>query len=293
VAERPAVGVRLHSRHPAWPERFADLHDPPAAVYAKGRLELLHLRKVAIVGARRSTPTGSEIAWSLARDLAREGLVIVSGLARGIDRAAHEGALAADGATIAVLGCGLDVCYPPDSRSVFDAIGVEGLLVSEFEAGEPPRAAHFPQRNRLIAALAEVIVVVEGAARSGSRITADFGLELGREVVATPRDPVGSGAETPNGLLRQGAAPITCASDVLEILGLPRIDPKPSPRDAPIPAGLRWAWKLLDGNPRPAEALAARSGRAPREIAAALVELELLGAIERVAGGLYRRRGKR
>jgi DNA processing protein len=248
---------------------------------------------VAIVGARRSTPTGSEIAWALARDLAREGLVIVSGLARGIDRAAHEGALAADGATIAVLGCGVDVCYPPDSRSAYEAIRAKGLLLSEFEAGEPPRPAHFPQRNRLIAALAEVIVVVEGAARSGSRITADFGLELGREVVATPRDPIGSGAEMPNGLLRQGAAPITCASDVLEILGLPRIDPEPARRGRRVPDGLRWAWQLLDGNPRPAEVLSERCGRAPKEVAAALVELELLGFVERAAGGLYRRRGKR
>jgi DNA processing protein len=292
-SEEPRI-ERLHAGDPEWPSRLDDLHDPPLSLHVNGNVSLLALRSVAIVGARAASPSGCELSWLLAHDLAREGVSIVSGLARGIDSAAHEGALAAGGATVAVLGCGIDVCYPAGSRALYDQVARSGLLVSEFPKGAPPLRMHFPKRNRLIAALAEVVVVVEGAARSGSRITVDLALDLGREVMAVPRDPLGEGAETPNRLLREGAPAATCADDVREALGLPRlVRPRRSGKRLAPPAQHRWLWNRLDGNPRSAETLRVRCDRPFAEIVQGLAELEVTGYIERIGVGLYRRKTER
>jgi DNA processing protein len=218
--------------------------------------------------------------------------VIVSGMARGIDAAAHRGALDAGGATVAVLGTGIDVCYPEDSRDLYSRIPERGLLLSELERGAPPLPFHFPQRNRIIAALARVVIVVEGTARSGSRITADLALDLGREVAAVPRDPVTDGAEAPNALLQAGATPVTRADDVLSLLGR-----EPSEANRPVSVGphvpdrLRWLRAALDRQPVGVEEIVHASGRSLLEVLPGLVDLELRGVVERLELGRYRLAG--
>jgi len=271
------------------------LPDPPAALNALGKLAHLERPMIAIVGARASTAAGREIARRLGRDLAAEGITIVSGMARGIDAAGHRGALDATGATVAVLGTGIDRCYPPEERELYERLSREGLLLSEFEPGELPLRFHFPKRNRIIAALAVAVIVVEGSRRSGSRITADIALDLGREVLAVPRDPLAPGAEMPNALLKQGAAPITNANDVVEMLG-PSENPEGSRAGAPratrrFPDRLAWLGRHLETSPQGADELARASRRPVAEVLSALVDLEFRGVVERVGGALFRLRG--
>jgi len=282
---------RLTPTHPAWPVRLSHLHDPPERLSYRGDPALLAPTAVAIVGARRASRTGVELARRLGRDLAAEGVVVVSGMARGIDAAAHRGALDAEGPTVAVLGSGLDVCYPEASRDLYERIPREGLLLSELEDDASPLAFHFPKRNRVIAALARVVIVVEGTARSGSRITADLALDLGREVAAVPRDPVASGAEAPNALLRVGATPVTSADDVLELLGRDPSTPRPETPGPRVPERLGWLHAALDRHPTGVDEIVRSSGRSLVEVLPALVDLELRGVVERLELGRYRLTG--
>jgi DNA processing protein len=288
----PGLPTRISPESPLWPGRLDHLADPPDHLWGVGRLELLARPSIAIVGARRASAVGREIARRLGRDLAAEALVVVSGMARGIDGAAHLGALEAGGATVAVLGCGIDRCYPPEAERLRDRLATEGLLVSEFEAGTPPLRHHFPKRNRIIAALAEAIIVVEGNKRSGSRITADHGLDLGRTVMAVPRDPIASGSEMPNGLIRDGAVPVTCARDVLEAIGRGGGGGAATADDdaAGVPDRLLWLLRVLEPNPMGIEEIAHLSARGVADVLPALLDLELRGHAERVGLGLYRRR---
>lgn len=282
---------RLTPSHPAWPARLSHLHDPPEHLFYRGDPALLAPAAVAIVGARNATRTGVEVARRLGRDLAAEGVVVVSGMARGIDAAAHRGALDAEGPTVAVLGSGLDVCYPEASRDLHERLPREGLLLSELDHDARPLPFHFPKRNRVIAALSRVVIVVEGTAKSGSRITADLALDLGREVAAVPRDPVVAGAEAPNALLRVGATPITGADDVLELLGRDRTA-EPAGRVGPhIPERLGWLRAALDRHPAGVDEIVRASGRSLVEVLPGLVDLELRGVVERLELGRYRLTG--
>ncbi|MBX6365460.1 MAG: DNA-protecting protein DprA, partial [Gemmatimonadetes bacterium] len=219
-----------------YPKALLDLYDPPALVFARGRLELLDRPGVAMVGSRRHTAYGASAAATLARGLGAAGVVVISGLARGIDTAAHEAALASG--TIAVLGCGIDVVYPRQNAWLQERIGVEGLLLSEFPLGAPALPYHFPQRNRIIAALAKAVVVVEASDRSGSLITVEHALDLNRDVFAVP-GPIGreTSAGT-NRLLEDGAAWATSAEAILRALGLAGAPPAVSAAasGAPPPA---------------------------------------------------------
>ena len=249
---------------------------------------------VAIVGSREATPYGLEVASWLARELARQGVVVVSGFARGIDAAAHLGALAAEhGRTVGVLGCGLSYDYPKGHRELGERIRSRGALVSEFPCALRPAPGNFPVRNRIIAALAEIVIVVEAAAQSGSLITARLALELGREVLAVPGRITDEQALGVNDLLRDGAAPVTHPADIRERLGLPTAAERAAYAGAAPPA-LPPAQAALFAALDPAreqavDSLAANAGLAVDGAVAALLELELAGWAVRTTGGGYRR----
>lgn len=202
---------------PRYPEALAEIHDPPQVLSLRGDLDPAALR-VAIVGARRGTPEALEITYELALGLAAAGVVVVSGLARGIDTAAHEGALAAGGRTLAVLGSGLKRIYPRRNLALAERIARQGALISEFSPATEPRRHTFPQRNRIVTGLSEAVVVVQAGPRSGALLSADFALQQGRELCAVPgsiREPLSQGT---NELLRDGAHFVTCAQDVLDLV---------------------------------------------------------------------------
>jgi DNA processing protein len=278
--------VSVRRGRPGYPPLLAELHDPPSQLHLRGGpSELLARPSVAIVGARSCSSYGAQVARELAQSLAAAGLVIVSGLARGIDAEAHRGALAAGGLTVAVLGCGIDRDYPRAHAELARRIAESGLIVSEYPPGVEPSPWRFPARNRIIAGLARATVVVEARERSGALITADFALELGREVFAIPGEITSSLSAGTNDLLRQGATPLLAADDVLTALGV-----EPTPQSVPDTLSVE-ARKLLerlsDGARTLDELVRATEIDAPA-VAAALTELELMGLIA-VADGVYRR----
>jgi DNA processing protein len=284
-----AAGLRWLARSdPAFPSLLKAIHDPPPGLFLRGRadLELLTRPAVAIVGARSCTDYGAHVARSLARELAGAGVVAVSGLARGIDGWAHRGALERDGATIAVLGCGIDRDYPRAHAALAAQIAEKGLVVSEYPPGVPPAPWRFPARNRIVAGLALATVVVEARERSGALITADLALEEGREVLAIPGEITSALSQGTNALIRLGATPVTRADDVLEAIGIERAEVT----SAGVPAGTPAAEILaaLDAGATTADEAARVTGLAPSVVAAALVELELGGLVE-VRAGIYRR----
>lgn len=206
---------------PRYPPRLREIFDPPVALFARGRLELLGSLMLAVVGTRRPTPYGVAVAERLGGDLARAGLVIASGMARGIDTAAHRGALGAGCPTVAVLGCGVDVVYPSENRRMAAEIGEKGLLISEFPMGSPAYPQNFPIRNRIISGLGVGVLVVEGAQYSGSSITARLALEQGREVFAVPGSIISKMSWGPNLLIKQGAKLVQDWNDVVVELSPP------------------------------------------------------------------------
>lgn len=270
---------------PSYPPLLAQLHDPPPVLHARGNVaEILARPAVAVVGARSCSPYGAQVTRTLARELAAAGLVVVSGLARGIDAEAHRGALDAGGTTVAVLGCGIDRDYPARHAELARRIVAGGgAIVSEYEPGVEPAPWRFPARNRVIAGLALATVVVEARERSGALITADFALELGREVFAVPGEITASLSVGTNRLIRQGAAPLLAAEDVFAVLGIEAAAPA-APTLGEAAASL---LALLADVPRGQDELVRRSGLSAGEVAAALVELELTGAAAE-ADGLYR-----
>ncbi len=249
---------------------------PSVSSSAARRLSTLLSRPaVAIVGARACSGYGASVARSVARELAAAGLVVVSGLARGVDGEAHRGALEAGGATVAVLGCGVDRDYPAAHAELARRVAETGLVVSEYAPGVEPAPWRFPARNRIVAGLCAATVVVEARERSGALITADLALEEGREVFAVPGEITSALSAGTNGLLKLGAAPLTSAGDVLACFGIETAhDAAPDP--------------LLDLLPATADELVRRTGRPAAEVAAALVALELDGRAD-VHEGVYRR----
>jgi DNA processing protein len=274
---------------PGYPPLLAELHDPPASLHLRGGpAEILMRPAVAIVGARSCSPYGAQIARDVARELAGAGVVVVSGLARGIDGEAHRGALAGGGLTVAVLGCGIDRDYPRAHADLARRIAESGLVVSEYPPGVEPSPWRFPARNRIVAGLALATVVVEARRRSGALITADFALEAGREVFAVPGEITSSLSEGTNDLIRQGATPLLAAGDVLEALGIEREPPAAAP--ASLSPEAREVWSALRARAMTLDELSQATGVGAAEVAVALTELELAGL---VAGGdgVYRVRG--
>lgn len=265
---------------PLYPAALLEVADPPLLLHAVGRTELLATPSLGIVGSRNPTPQGNENARAFARSLSRAGLTIVSGLALGIDGAAHEGALDGCGSTIAVLGTGIDLVYPKRHLELANRIAREGLLLSECPLGSPPLAQHFPQRNRIIAGLSMGTLVVEAAVQSGSLITARLASEAGREVFAIPGSIHSPQSRGCHALIRQGAKLVESAADVLEELRLPAVVPPPrqlEPRSEPLLEAMGFDALTLDE-------LAARTGIAPSDLSARLLELELSGDVARLPG---------
>jgi DNA processing protein len=268
------------------PELLQQIHDPPRSLFLRGAAdaEILARPAVAIVGARACSSYGAQVARMLGRELAAAGLVVVSGLARGIDGEAHRGALDAGGLTVAVLGCGIDRDYPAAHAELARRICERGLLVSEYEPGVEPAPWRFPARNRIIAGLAAVTVIVEARERSGALITADFALEDGREVFAVPGEITGMLSTGTNRLLRQGATPLTAAGDVLELFELAAAQRPEMPE---VGASAAVVLERLADGAASADELARATGLEPGRLAAALAELEL-GGLASEADGRYR-----
>ncbi len=269
----------------AFPPLLAAIHDPPAALYIRGEVEadLLARDAVAVVGARACSAYGRSVARSLGRELAGAGLLVVSGMARGIDGEAHRGALEPAGVTAAVLGCGIDRDYPAAHAELARRICERGLVVSEYEPGVEPAPWRFPARNRIIAGLCKATVVVEARERSGALITADFALEEGRDVLAVPGEITSGLSAGTNALLRLGATPVTRAGDVLELFDLEPLEPEPESISEAATAVLA---KLRDGA-LTGDELVRASGVQAAAAAAALVELELSRRVV-LEDGVYR-----
>jgi DNA processing protein len=274
-----------------YPDSLRDAADAPWALIGRGDPSLLdgleRFATVTIVGARRATSYGREIARELGRELATAGMVVVSGLAFGIDACAHRGALDA-GRTIAVLGCGPDTAYPAAHRSLWRRICETGLVISEFPPGAAPWRWTFPARNRIMAALAGMTVVVEGAARSGSLITADLAADLGRDLGAVPGPVTSRASAGPNNLLAGGACLVRDAQDVLDAMLGPgaRNIQRPGP---PIDPGLAAVLAAVDAGESSCDGVAAALGLPGPEVAAALARLEVLAYVTCSAMGLYSR----
>ncbi|MEW6745016.1 MAG: DNA-processing protein DprA [Planctomycetota bacterium] len=276
-----------------YPDELRPIPDPPLVLYRLGGLEPAGALRVAIVGARGCTCYGWDQAYRLGQALAASGVTVVSGLARGIDQAAHEGALSAAGFVIAVLGCGIDRVYPPEAASLYSRVARHGALVSEFPLGTPPRRHNFPRRNRVLSGLARVVVVVEATSRSGSLITVRHALEQGREVMAVP-GPVDSRlSEGTNRLIRDGAAPLLAPCDLLEALGFQPLRAG-LPLDQRAPAGLSdsalTVLRSLEASDLGCDALCESTGLALEEVMEAIVVLQARGLVGEVPGARYTRR---
>jgi DNA processing protein len=271
-----------------YPRLLAELEDAPPLLVAKGDLGLMDRQSVAIVGARNASAAACRFARGLAYDLGQNGLVVVSGLARGIDSAAHDGAL--DTGTVGVIAGGIDVFYPPENEGRQKALFERGLVLAEMPPGTEPRARHFPYRNRIIAGMSTGTVVVEAAPRSGSLITARLAAEAGREVMAVPGSPLDPRAQGCNQLIRDGATLIQNAADVVEAIRVPASQVRST--SAPYePAeemngdhALGLVEELLGPSPAPVDEIIRLSGAPSGAVQMALLELDLAGRLDRHAG---------
>ncbi len=287
-----ALGARfITDEDPEWPEGLRHVTPPPKVLFVRGRLPRGFAESVAIVGSRKASAGGMKVAREMGRDLAAVGVVVVSGLARGIDGAAHRGALDARGRTVAVLGCGLDIAYPPEHRSLMEEIAAQGALVSEYPLGQYPKPSHFPARNRIIAGLSRAVVLLECGPESGALHTVHFALDLGRDVMAVPGDVHRWHSAGPNELIRQGATLVRNAADVLSELGW-TVMPAPAAGDGwslrgPGGGPERFIAALKEAGPLSVDELAGRTGAPVEEAAAAVTWLEVLGRVRREPGGRF------
>lgn len=271
---------------PDYPEQLREMADPPVLLYAKGRRELLARNCLAIVGSRSATPQGEANAEAFAQVLSEAGITIVSGLALGIDAAAHRGGLKGMGSTIAVVGTGLDRVYPARNKALAHEIAEKGLLLSEFHLGTISAPGHFPKRNRIISGLSHAVLVVEAALNSGSLITAKLALEQGREVMAIPgsiHSPLSKGCHA---LIKQGAKLVESAQDIAEELAWPAM---PAALRVPVQGEADPLLQHLGFDPASLDQLSERSGLTVEALSAKLLTLELEGMVTQLPGGRYQR----
>jgi DNA processing protein len=292
------LGVRLlHWDEPAYPPLLREIYDPPPLLYARGNLELLVKHAIGMVGTRRPTPYGNQMAERLARDLADRGLMIASGLARGIDSSAHKGALASPhGATVAVLGTGIDVVYPKENKKLFAQIEERGALVTEFPIGAQPFPQNFPIRNRIVAGMSLGVVVVEGAQYSGSLISARLAMEFGREVYGVPGNVTQPPSFAPNQLIKQGAKLVMGWEDVVEELPTeiraqlfpveqPAVEQRASLFEQSLAGAEKSLFSLLSvDQARHVDEIVELSGLNSSQVLATLFELEMKGLIRQMPG---------
>lgn len=272
-----------------YPQLLRNIHDPPALIYLRGTLP--ELPCFAIVGSRRASNTGLRTTRDLAAELARHDICIVSGLARGIDSAAHQGALDTNGSTIAVLGCGIDRIYPPDNTRLYFDILKNNAILSEYPPGVPPAAGHFPGRNRIISGLSHGVLIVEAAEKSGSLITGDFALEQGRELFAVPGNIRSNNSQGTNRLLKEGAQIVTEAADILHLLWPQRLSRQEKKQQLELseqlPEPALAVYQLLGETPLHSDEIARKCSLTPMELSAILLDLELRGGIKTLPGNHY------
>jgi len=271
-----------------YPKRLKELDQPPPLLYTQGEIIPDDEWSVAIVGTRRVTAYGRQVAEDIAGSLARNGLTIISGLARGVDSIAHQAALDAGGRTIAVLGSGLDRIYPPENRSLAEQIKANGALISEYSPSTPPEASNFPQRNRLISGLSLAVIVVEAGTKSGALITANFAADQGREVFAVPGNITSPASKGTNRLISSGAHPMLNAEQVLEILELGLVAEHRSARVAlPSDALEAQLFETLGGEPLHIDEITNRTEIPVEKVTATLALMELKGMVRQVGGMQY------
>jgi len=276
---------------PAYPANLREIHDPPPVLYVKGTLIAEDKLAVAMVGSRQATPVGRQVTRRSARELASRGITVVSGGARGIDTEAHRGALSANGRTICVLGCGIDVCYPPENDEIFGLVAASGAVISEFPMGTQPEPNNFPRRNRIISGISLGVIVVEAAGDSGSLITASYALEQGREVYAVPGSVSSPTSRGTNSLIKRGAKLVEGPQDVLEDLfpSLKGYLREFGSHDKAPPAlnledDEKALYDCISAEPVHIDALVSRSGIPASRTLAILLGMELKGAVKQVAG---------
>jgi DNA processing protein len=282
---------------PLYPHKLSRIADPPPLLYLTGALDLSDDRAIAIVGARKATSAGLVFTEELTHTLATLGFTIVSGMARGVDAAAHRGALRAKGRTVAVLGCGIDNTYPPEHRKLREAIETQGAVVSEFPLGTPPLPFNFPRRNRIISGLSYGVVVTQASQKSGSLITARFALEQNREVFAVPGSVKEGKHEGPHGLIQQGAKLVENVGDILDEL-LPQLDEsfqdevknavsKPGVTPPDLSTQEKEVFDLVTESPISVDEVLAQARYFPAEVMGILLALELKGVVKQVPGSCY------
>jgi DNA processing protein len=273
---------------PIYPALLKEIYDPPPVLYAEGALDCLLSPMIGMVGTRHPTIMGTETAWQFSFELATHGLSVVSGLARGIDAAVHEGSLAATGKTIAVMGTGIDCIYPRQHAKLADKIKQQGLILSEFPLKTPPNAGHFPRRNRIISGLSLAILVVEAAIKSGSLLTARLALEQNRDVFAIPGSIHNPQVMGCHHLLQQGAKLVTTVKDVLDEIQMGWIEQQKIQKAGPILACQQDLLQYIGYELATVDQLVARSERPVEQIICDLAELELEGMVQSVPGGYKR-----
>lgn len=290
IRQLDELGVSLLSLwdHQLYPATLRAIYDPPALLYVRGKLP--EQRAFAVVGARRASLAGRRLTTEICAELAARQITIVSGLARGIDSAAHMGALET-GQTLAVLGCGIDVTYPPENAELLEQITAKGAVLSEYPPGTPPLAGNFPGRNRIISGLTEGVLIVEAAERSGSLLTAEFALEQGREVFAVPGPVYSQTGGGVNRLLKEGAHLVTEARDILEVLWPGTTSELPIQMDDPLPNKLSReqlaVYRTLGEEPLHIDELTRKCRLTAMELSAILLHLELEGGATQLPGMRY------
>jgi DNA processing protein len=302
-AEKELAAVRkiagcslLNWTEPEYPQTLLQIYDPPVFLYVRGDPQVLNLPSISIVGTRKPTLYGTQMAQRLGRELAARGLVVVSGMARGIDAIGHQGAMEAHGRAIGVLGTGIDVCYPKENKKLYEKVLERGAIISEFPLRTHPAPENFPVRNRIVAGMPLGVVVVEGAQYSGSLITARLAMEFGREVFGVPGNVTQPVSFAPNQLIKQGAKLVTCGEDVIEELPTPvraalvqAEQPETEQRNLLAAAALNGSEKKLYEllsieQPVPIDDIVERSGLNSSEVLATLFNLEMKGIIRQLPG---------
>jgi DNA processing protein len=303
LGEQARLGTLAEACITAWtdeefPTLLRHIYHPPLCIFWRGNVSAFARPAIAIVGSRKCSPSGRVVAERLARALAAEGFAVVSGMARGIDSAAHRGALAARGVTVAVLGCGVDVCYPAENRGLMGEILERGVVVSEFEMGAPPLRQNFPLRNRLVSGLSLGVIVVEAGEASGALTTVKHALAQNREVFVVPGDTISTSTRGSNKLLKEGATPVTCVEDVLEELkpGVGgRLEPitQSAVPEAAVSGTEEALLECLSHVAAHVDDICKAAGREPSAVLSQLLSLELKGLVRQEPGNRFFRVDKR
>lgn len=271
-----------------YPRRLKEIDQPPPVLYVRGNLELQDEWAVAVVGTRHATTYGRQVTEEVSATLARNGVMVVSGMARGVDTIAHQAALSAAGRTLAILGCGVDVTYPPENRRLAAQILEHGALLSDYPLGTPPESQNFPPRNRIISGISQAVVVIEAGVTSGSLITASFAVEQGRDVFAVPGSILAPQCQGTNRLIRDGAAPLLSPQDVLEALNLDMVTEYRSARvmlpTEPLELQL---YQVLGREPMHIDDIRAQANLPIERVSATLALMELKGTVRQLGGMFY------